>query len=299
MKKSALFLPLVLACLVPARADDAIMPEEHVLDITLPFRFSMARHYWNGGGAWQGVSGPRVLSAGLELEYGVIPWLSVFALWSPGINMYSQMDGEPCGLFNDLVLGLEGGILGPGAPLPALQRQDMRLSAALRFKAPLPSRGGSVGETDLHLWGTGLKVSWDYIFSPMFYLNAAADFFYYPRQWADNPGLGGEGRIKLPLELKFELEPHGIFAIRKGFAVLSVGLPLSYQRFSESSFNGTQLENGRSRYSIGASFGALIMTSIPFAIKLRYDAPAAGMNDFASHIISLSGTLRLPLPPEK
>jgi hypothetical protein len=298
MKKTALFLPLVLACLLPARADDAIMPGERVLDISLPFRFGIAQHYWDGNSVWQSAAGPRALSAGLELEYGVVPWLSVFALW-PGINMYSQIDGEPGGLFGDLVLGLEGGILGPGAPLPALQTRDMRLGTALRLKAPLPSRDGSAGETDLHLWGTGLKVSWDYIFFPMFYLNAAAEFFYYPRQWANNPNVGGEGRIDLPLELRFELEPHGVFAIKDGFAVLSVGLPFRYHMFSQSSFNGIQEDNDQHRFNIGVSFGALFMTAIPFEINLRYDAPVAGIHDFASHIISLSGTLRLPLPPKK
>jgi hypothetical protein len=59
------------------------------------------------------------------------------------------------------------------------------------------------------------------------------------------------------------------------------------------------LGNDRYRFSVGASFGVLFMTGVPFEIKLRYDTPVVGKNDFASHIISLSGTLRLPLPPKK
>jgi hypothetical protein len=299
MKKTAFFFALAFACLLPAYAGDAVMPEERVFAITLPFRSDMAGQGWNGNGQWENVSGPTVFSTGLELEYGVIPWLSAFVRWAPGVNMFSRLDGEPCGLFNDLVLGLRGGILGPKAPLPVLRRENMRLTAALRLKAPLPSRDGSAGETDLHLWGTGLEVSYDYIFSPFFYLNAGAGVFYYPRQWAVNPNLGGEGRIDLPLELNVELEPHGTFSLRDGFVVLSPGIPLSFQFFPESSFDGTGLENERCRFSAGLSFGAVFMTGIPFEIKLRYAGPAAGKNDFADHVFTLSGTVYLPLSPGK
>jgi opacity protein-like surface antigen len=295
MKKTAFFFPLALACLLPAYAGDAVMPEERVLELTLPLGFNIAGQAWNGGGKWENVSGFLTLSTGLTVEYGVSSWLSAFARWTPGVNMVSRMEGETGGLFNDVVLGLRGGILGPGAPLTALQRKDMRLAAALRFKAPLPSRDGSAGETDLHLWGTGLEVSYDYIFLPQFYVNAAAEFFYYPRQWANNPVLGGKGRIDLPLELKFELEPRGVFTLGSGFITLSAGLPVTYRMFTESKIDGVSLKNDRHRFSIGASFGAAFMTKIPFALKLFYAAPIAGKNDFASHDITLSGTLYLPI----
>jgi hypothetical protein len=297
MKKSALFLPLAFACLLPVWAGDTIMPEERVLDITLPLRFSVAGQRWSGGFQWENASGPAVFGAGLELEYGVTPWLSTFARW-PGINMVSRLEGESYGLFNDIVLGLRGGILGPNAPLRALQKENLRLTAAFRFKAPLPSQSGSVGETGLHLWGTGLEVSFDYIFSSLFYLNAAADFFYYPRQWGNNPGLGGEGRIDLPVEMKFELEPHGTFALRNGFIVLSAGIPFSYQVSVESTFNGIPLGNDRHRFSIGASFGAAFKTAVPFDLELRYAAPVIGKNNFADHVITLSGTLHLLIAPK-
>jgi hypothetical protein len=299
MKKTAFFAFLVFAGMLPVYADDAIMPEEHVLELTLPFAFSIAGQSWDGGGQWKNVSTCLTASTGLAAEYGVASWLSVFARWTPGINMVSRLGNETGGLFNDIVLGLQGGILGPGAPLAVLQRKDMRLAAAFRLKAPLPSRDGSAGETDLHLWGTGLEVSWDYIFLPQFYVNAAAEFFYYPRQWAVNPGLGGEGRIDLPLELKFELEPHGIFAPGSGFIILSAGLPFTYQMSAESKFNGLSRENDRHRFSIGASFGAAFMTKIPFELKLHYAAPVAGKNGFADHVVTLSGTVYLPLPPKR
>jgi hypothetical protein len=298
MKAAVFFLLLAFAGLLPVYAGDALMPEERVLDITLPLRFSVAGQRWSGGFQWENASGPAVFGAGLELEYGVIPWLSAFAKW-PGVNVVSQLEGESCGLFNDVILGLRGGILGPNAPLPALQKENMRLTAAFRFKAPLPSQSGSVGETDLHLWGTGLELSFDYIFSPLFYLNAGADFFYYPRQWADNPGLGGEGRIDLPLEMKFELEPHGTFALRNGFIVLSAGIPFSYQMSMESSFNGTPQGNDRHRFSVGASFGAAFKTAVPFDLELRYAAPVMGKNNFADHAVTLSGTVHLLLVPKK
>jgi hypothetical protein len=298
MKAAVFFLLLAFAGLLPAYAGDALMPEERVLDITLPLRFSVAGERWTGSFQRENAFGPTVFAAGLELEYGVIPWLSTFARW-PGVNMVSRLEGESCGLFNDLVLGLRGGILGPNAPLPALQEENMRLTAAFRFKAPLPSQRESVGETDLHLWGTGLELSFDYIFSPLFYLNAGAEFFYYPRQWADNPNLGGEGRINLPAEMKFELEPHGTFALGDGFIVLSAGIPFSYQMSTESSFNGTPLENERHRFSIGASFGAAFNTAVPFDLELRYAAPVMGKNNFADHVITLSGTIHLLLAPGK
>jgi hypothetical protein len=294
MKKTLLFLPFVLACLFPVYAGDALMPGERVLEITLPFRFSAAPHLWDDGCQWQSFSGPTMVSAGLELAYGVNPWLSTFARWAPGVHMFSQMDGEPYGLFGDLILGLQGRVLGPGAALPALQKENMRLATAFRLKAPLPSRAESVGETDLHLWGTGLEVTWDYVFSPLFYLNLAADFFYFPPQWSVNPDLGGEGRINLPVELKFEMEPHGVFPVKGGAAVLSLGFPFRYHMFVRSSFDEIPEELIRFRLSLGTSFGALFMTPIPFELKLRYDAPLGGMNDFAAHAVTLSGTLQIP-----
>jgi hypothetical protein len=299
MKKTAFFFLLVLGCLLPAYAGDAIVPEERVLELTLPLEFNIAGQAWNDGGKWENVSGLLTLSTGLAVEYGVNSWLSTFARWTPGVNMVSRIEDEPGGLFNDVVLGFGGGILGPGAPLAALQRKDMRLAVALRLKAPLPSRDGSAGETDLHLWGTGLEVSYDYIFLPQFYLNAAAEFFYYPRQWAVNPNLGGEGRIEPPLELKFELEPHGVFSLGSGFITLSAGLPLSFQMFTESSFNGIRLGNDHYRFNIGASFGITFMTKIPFELKVDYTAPVAGKNDYAGHAVTLSGTVYLPLSPKK
>jgi hypothetical protein len=274
------------------------VPEEHVLELTLPLGIGVAGQRWNGGGQWKNASRFLTVSTGLGAEYGVIPWLSVFFRWTPGINMASKAEGKNGGLFNDMILGFQGSVLGPDAPLAVLQRKDMRLAAALRFKAPLPSRDGSKDETDLHLWGTGLKVSYDYIILPQFYVNAAADFFYYPRQWADNPNLGGEGRIELPLDFQFELEPHGVFALRGGFLVLSAGLPFTYQMSAESKIDGRSLKNDRHRFTIGAAFGAAFKTKIPFDLELLYAAPVAGKNGFAVHAVTLSGTVYLPLPPK-
>jgi hypothetical protein len=296
MKAAVFLLLLILAGLFPAYAGDARMPGERVLEITLPLRFSIAGERWGSGFQRESVSGPTVFSGGLELEYGVTPWLSTFARW-PGINMVSRLDGKSYGRFNDMVLGLQGGILGPNAPFPALQSENLRLTAALRFTAPLPSQSGSAGETDLHLWGTGMALSFDYVFSPLFYLNAGVEFSYYPRQWADNPGSGGEGRVELPVEMKFELEPHGTFALGDGFVVLLAGIPFSYQMSMESRFNGTPQGNDRHRFSIGASFGAAFNTAVPFELRLSYAAPVTGKNNFADHIITLSGTVRIPLSP--
>jgi hypothetical protein len=299
MQKTAFFVFLVFVHLLPLHADDAIMPEQHVLELTLPFGFGIANQYWNSGSKWENASGPRIASTGLEMEYGAVSWLSAFARWAPGFNMFSKMDGENYGRFNDIVLGLRGGILGPGSPLAALQTEDMRLTTALQIKTPLPSRKESAGETDLHLWGTGLKVSWDYIFVPQFYLNAAAEAFYYPRQRAENPDLGGDGRIELPMDVKFELEPRGVFAVGDGSLVLSAGIPFTCQVYAESKFDGANLENERRVFSIGAFFGTAFMTEVPFDLKLLYAAPVAGRNGFAFHTVTLSGTVYLRLLPKK
>jgi hypothetical protein len=147
---------------LPLFAEDAQALPEHELVITIAPIFSIATKEWNNSREL------LFINAGLALEYGIANWISLFAQWIPGVNLYSSLNTGDYGYFNDLNFGLRTQIIGTKAPV---KREDMRLLLAAQLAAPLPTRENSAGEPDNHLWGSGLQIDYDYVFNAYFFLS--------------------------------------------------------------------------------------------------------------------------------
>jgi hypothetical protein len=285
----ALLLAILILPALPVFAGDAEAVSEGVLEISVtPAFFRIAPSDWDIGSA------PLLfINAGLGVEYSVIPWLSTFAAWAPGANMYSSLDAGTFGYLGDVTVGLRGQIIGPEAPV---SKEIMRLTTALEMKIPLPSTGDA-GEPSNHLWGAGLEASYDFIVNQYFFLNAFAEAFYYPDQPSDNPNFGpGNMRVSHPLDLLFQIEPHGILPLKEGAIVLKGGLPISYAMSPATTKEKVGTFEMRHKISLGPVFTvAFTRMKLPFEISLGYAAAVWGKNDFASHDIILSGKMFVPL----
>jgi hypothetical protein len=286
---TVLLLAALILSALPVYAGDAEAVGEGVLEISVtPMFFRIAPTEWDGGRAplsfW---------SAGLGVEYGIIPWLSPFVKWAPGINLYSDFDAGDFGYLGDVTVGLRGQIIGPQAPIG---KESMRLTTALELKIPMPSTGDA-GEPDNHLWGTGLEASYDFIINQYFFLNGFMEIFYYPDQPSDNTNFGpGNMRVSHPIDFLIRIEPRGILPLREGALVLKGGLPISYSMSPETAKEKAAAIETRHKISLGPVFTvAFTQMKFPFEISLGYAAAVWGKNDFASHDIILSGKLFVPL----
>ncbi|MDR1900182.1 MAG: hypothetical protein LBQ55_09255 [Treponema sp.] len=295
----ALFLG---ALLFPLAAEEASVLGENVLRITLaPVVFGFAGDEWDDQGQRKKFDGIGFYNMGLGAEYGVTGALTAFVQWAPGANLWSDgPDGGEIGPLSDVFLGGKGQIIGGEGPV---RREDMRLSAALAVKAPLPSGKNTVRELDSHLWGLAARAYYDYVFFPFFFLNGYTEFIYYPEQRADNPNFGS-GRVYHPLDITIEIEPRFVWDVAEGIRLVA-GIPLTYRVAPETTLDGRGLGNDRHRFSIGPNAGILLSQfavrdfSLPFELDLGFDIAAAGKNDAAINRFTLLIKLMPPLPARR
>jgi hypothetical protein len=275
-----------------AFGEEAELLPEHDLRAALDLSFGIQIQ------EWEGLEGEKatLLNTGLGLEYGVKDWVMAQALWIPGVNLWSKMDeGWTHGYFSDMFRGGKVGIMGENA---LVKRQDMRLSAAMGIKAPFLSRDGSRWEGDKHLWGSVLRVYYDYIFTDLFYLNMYVEGVYYPEQMARTPNYS-RGSVFHPLEISLELDSRFRYALEGPGMELHWGLPLRYGVAPWINLRGTAGEQEMMhRFSVGVFFtAAFVKMAYPFDITVRYEAPVAGKNDRPVHRVSLAGRVNFMLAP--
>jgi hypothetical protein len=291
-------LPAVLVILVcaasffPVYAEEATAVAENVLQITLsPVVFGFANQTWDDKANREEFEGGGIkfYNLGMGVEYGISDWLSSEIRWVPGANAWSDgPDDAVIGPFFDLTLASKAQIIGPRAPVA---REDMRLTTALEVKAPLPSGNDTDLELDSHLWGLGLKGSYDYIFVPFFFLNGTLEVFYYPEQRLKNPSFGGDGKVNHPVDIALEIEPRFHISLKEGAVVLKTGLPLTYKVGPATKFNGYSLGDTHN-FTISPNFSALFpKMALPFEFALRYDVPVVGKNEAAINRVTLLAKL--------
>jgi hypothetical protein len=274
----------------PARGEEAaLIPEKNL-------RLSLAPAFGFQVQEWDGMEGGKVklFNTGMGAEYGVKDWLSAQALWIPGANLWSGTeDGSSYGYFNDMFLGGKAGIIGDTG---LIRRDDMRLAAAVGIKAPLPAKPDSGREGDLHLWGSALRVYYDYIFTPFFYLNGYLEGVYYPEQWANQRAYSSRV-VYHPLEITLELDSRFRYALEGPGMELHWGLPLAYSAAPWINRNGQGPEQeAQHRFSLGLFFTAsFVRMAYPFDLTLKYLAPLAGKNDQPVQRIILTGRVNFPL----
>jgi hypothetical protein len=274
-------------CLSFALAEEAELAPAQTLCITLSSYFGSQLQEWEGSAAGK----VTAVNAGLGIEYSVTDWLTAQALWIPGINAWSRMDGGgKYGLLSDIYGGFKIGIIGEASPA---QREDMRLTLGAGIIAPLPSTNSSAREGDRHLWGSALKVYYDYIFADFFYLNAYAEAVFYPNQRYEGPNYSTRS-VFHPLDLSFELEPRFKHEIGNGVA-LHWGLPLNFFAAPWQNRNDEAAKGAELRFTPGAFFTASFTgIKLPFDVSLRYAAPAWGKYVQPVHRVELSARLYVP-----
>jgi hypothetical protein len=251
---------------------------------------------WEGwGGDGQAVSGGglQYTALGFGLEYGVIPWASLFARWQPGLILSGSLAGPgSLGPFADLLLGARLSLLGDNA---LLRFRPLRLSLSLQVKAPLPAGESSAAEPDTHLWGAGAALSLDYIPLPWFQVNGTFGFLYNPRQPSNNPRFLRQ-TADHPFDLSGELEPR--FTRHTSGGGFSFILPLAYSESPESSVPGFSLNDRRRLLSLGAGYiMAVRKAPWPFELRCRLLFPLYGVNE--SRIVTLSLSCRVDIPVVK
>jgi hypothetical protein len=294
MKRIPVLIVLLIVLTVSVFGEDASLLESHIL------RIGLASSFGSGAQNREGVDTGRVnaFNIGAGIEYGISGRLSVQALWMPGVNAWAAIDdGGKYGYFSDAFLGVKAGIIGPAA---LVQREDMRFSIAAGAIMPLPVRADSDLEGDYHLWGSTLRLYYDYIFSPLFYLDAFVEASFFPNQKLDSPNFA-DGSVFHPLELTVELDSRFKQEIESAGMVLHWGIPLAYSVAPWTNWNDADARwRTQHRFNTGLFFTAsFLKTKMPFDITVKYQAPVYGKNDLNLHRLSLAGRIYIKLPGEE
>jgi len=196
--KKLLILGLTLLVISSALfADDAKVMPTRVGRIYLAPSFVYGTQYFDDEGSRED-SGQtlKVFNLGAALEYGVINWITAALQWTPGINLWSDIDKEgsddTINAFGvgDLFVGAKMQILGSAG---LMKNDNLRLAFALGVKVPLPGpdyedqfknmMAGDAytgGNVDRHVLGLGLRTYFDYIINDNFFINFYNQFIYFP-----------------------------------------------------------------------------------------------------------------------
>jgi len=228
------------------------------------------------------------VSAGMGLEYGATDWFCAQALWLPGINAWSKMDGGTYGRFSDAFLGMKFGIIGENA---LVVRDNYRLAIAAGVITPLPSTDGSDHEGDYHLWGTALQFFYDRIVTPLFYLNLYAEFIYFPDQRLIGPNFTTRS-VYHPLDMTYEADFRFRYAVQDKNMVLNWGFPQTIFFSPWINRNDPNAMDTMVTVTTGLFFTASFTGfKVPFDISLIYKAPILGRNVQPVQRLSILGRL--------
>jgi hypothetical protein len=172
----------------------------------------------------------------------------------------------------------------------------MRLSTALGIVIPMKSTEDSVREPSLHLWGSSVGVYFDYLFYPLFTLNAFLEGIYYPWQFSDTPHFT-RGAVNHIMDITMELEGRFQYPLPDAGLVLLWGVPINF--FVAPVYNDmdSYAPDMQYRFSMGAWFGVTFTRApIPIDVFLKYTAPLAGKNEQGVHKVNLAGRFSVPIP---
>ena len=275
-----------------AFAEEATLIPGRTLRVSFaPASFGFQVQKWD----WEGVSNEKVfaLGMGLGLEYGPSGWINFQLLWFPGINVFSSIPGGKYGLMTDMFLGTKIGILGKGA---LVESEKLRFSLSPGMKMPLggfnaSGKANTLREPDQHLWGSALRLYFDYIASPWFFVNTYLEGIFYPLQWSYNP-LFKTNLVNHFLDITTEVKMHFQFALKKGI-VLKTGIPLTFFAAPMMNSRDSNAKDSQLCFGSGLYFGMVFPKLIDFTI--RYHAPIVGKNTEPVHRIDLLFGFTIPL----
>ena len=283
---------LVIMITSTAFAEEAALVPGNTLRVSFAPSFGFQIQTWE----WEGVSTDEVMlaSLGLGLEYGPADWVNFQLLWMPGINVYSKISDGDYGRMTDLFLGIKIGLWGQKGALK--ESEKIRFSVAPGMKMPLggfnaTEKAETVREPDQHLWGSALRLYFDYIINPLFFVNVYVEGIYYPKQWTYNPAYK-TNLVDHPLDINSELEIHFRYPLQNSSIALKGGLSAAFFIAPTMNSNDSDATN-QYCFSTGLSFGAEFSPS--FDLALRYRFPITGINTEPVHLVSIVARYLFPI----
>ena len=262
--KRSMFIGLALLLLASALfAEDALVMPARVGRLYLAPSFITGSQFFDNDGNRVSSSDIRMFNLGAALEYGIISWITGALQWTPGYNIWSDLDMEtPPGAsadlkdMGDLFVGAKIQIAGSAAPV---RTNAFRLSFAPGVKIPLPGpdfqkqavnmdtgKDFTAGKIDNHVLGLGLRSYFDYIINESLFINLYNEFIYYPvrgnlksaglMEAATLAGINAQlaaanssvsGEVDYGYDLTFEIEPVLTHNITSGVR-FNLGFPVNF-----------------------------------------------------------------------
>jgi hypothetical protein len=278
-----------------AFAEDSTLVPEHQVRVTLAPAFGFQVEEWEWLGA-PGDNSVTLFNLGAGVEFSPVSWVGAQILWTPGANVWSDIEGGDYGAFSDVYVGIKTVILaGENAIVNREKFEKIRLAAALGIVIPTPRVKDSIREPAQHLYGSSVQVFFDYIFHPIFTANAFLEAIYYPWQYADTPQFT-QGAVNHPVDMNIELEGRFQYPLPNAGLVLRWGVPFRF--FVAPVYNDldSYAPGEQYRFTVGAWFGVTFTNApIPIDVFVKYSAPVAGKNDQGVHTVSLVGRFAIDI----
>ena len=267
------FLVLGLALLLLGSAlfaDDAIVMPARVGRLYLAPSYITGSQSFNNDGDRVDTDAVTMLNLGAALEYGFTDWITGAVQWTPGYNIWSELDMDvPMNVdlkdMGDLFVGAKLQILGAAAPV---RTNAFRLAFAPGVKIPLPGpdfekqavnmatgQDFTASKIDNHVLGAGLRSYFDIVLNNNFFLNLYNEFIYYPikgdlkdaglAQAATLAGVNAQlaavgssvsGEVDYGYDLTFEIEPVFTYDLSGGTRI-TAGLPVNFKTSPGASYS--------------------------------------------------------------
>ena len=291
--KRVFFTMLCITITGMAFAEEASVIPQKTLRLTLEPSFAFQFQDWE----WTGVSSEKVMlvNTGLGIEYGPADWINVQLLWNPGINIWSKIEGGKYGIISDLFLGIKMAVIGEEA---LAESEKIRFSLAAGMILPLAGFGkgdksDAEREPDQHLWGSALRLYFDYVINEKILIDLYLEGVYYPTQWSSNP-VFKTNLVKHYVDITAEMEAHFRFALGQSGYAIKFGFPVTF--FFAPVMNANDEHAVKNQLYLGAgTYVGLVFGKIPLELLIRYNGAIFGKNTEPFHKVSLLGRFSVNL----
>jgi len=310
---------LLFLCIVTTSipADDALIASKGTLRIYLlaSYFFTDGRYtdgwgYTSGNATSNFITRDEIpdvvgMNLGVAIELGITDWVSLSLDWIPGWTAWSDfvaIDGlttfptflgyETADVNGIRDLTVAGNLELIGKRSPVMVSDRMRLIWSPGFILPLPgadaakefenawNRGEWHIDNGKHAFGLSNRISFDYVFSKVFYVNLANGInYFFEKSDTSIYSPTEEKLIAYGFEARFEAEGHLEFPIEEGIR-LGFALPAIFAMSSPLRLDGEVLE-GTDQYvllvrpNMGFFFDDL---AVPLEIEIAYAVPILGKN---------------------
>ncbi|ORC30689.1 hypothetical protein B4O97_17770 [Marispirochaeta aestuarii] len=296
MKKLALLL-LALAIVIPAFADDAKVLPAGVLRTTIAGIYNtFDEQYDKDGDKFDAPNGKvSVFNLAGALEYGATDQITIALQWTPGYNVWSEVEDNdkanlngPMGLF----IGAKGQILGPNGFVP---NDTMRFAAAAGLLVPLSNpdweeeydnvvAGDDFQAKEINngALGIGARLYFDYLVSSSFFVNLYNEtIFYLPvdkNGTSPNPA-GTDQEYKYGYKTTFEVEPVYTYPVNEKLDITG-SLPFNWVLTPDYEVEGNEVDDSATSFlKMTPYVAAFFKTTMPFELKAGYSIPLMGKNE--------------------